>query len=76
MTTGRGLALHLGRGSVKRKPATVTCVTCRKVRAELQPVDPEEAITERLVEAALVKAGWRRVVGGWRCPSCIKKEKA
>jgi hypothetical protein len=51
---------------------TVVCVTCKGTRAKVSaPI-----LSEHLVGAALVKAGWRRVMGGWRCPACIKKEEA
>jgi hypothetical protein len=45
----------------------IRCVTCR-----------EETIAvpkgEVQASAMLVKAGWRRVVGGWRGPVCIRRE--
>lgn len=45
----------------------IRCVTCR-----------EETIAvpsgEVQASAVLVKSGWRRVVGGWRCPRCIGRE--
>ena len=47
----------------------IRCVTCGTTRVEFEPGTPE-----RLIPVALVKAGWRRVVGGWRCPECIRKE--
>ena len=51
--------------------APIRCVTCGQTRVEFAP-----GTAERLIPVAMVKAGWRRVVGGWRCPECIRKEEA
>ena len=49
----------------------VVCVTGKDAAVEL-PSDTGEID----LAAAMVKAGWRRVIGGWRCPGCIEKEEA
>ena len=49
----------------------VVCVTCVNAAVELPP-----DIGEIDLAVAMVEAGWRRVVGGWRCAACIAEEEA
>lgn len=49
----------------------VVCVTCVNAAVELPP-----DIGEIDLAVAMVEAGWRRVVGGWRCAGCIAEEEA
>ena len=56
---------------VTERARVVVCVTGKDAAVELPP-----DINESDLAVAMVKAGWRRVIGGWRCPGCIEKEEA